>query len=90
VIATRQPRILILCDFMAVILILNVMFRSESKAPDVRTPITTVLQCKTLPSHDPLFENERRERTSRGLNGRELFLVCTDRVSSQSTLRAIY
>jgi hypothetical protein len=90
--ATRQPRIIILCDFMAVILILNVMFRSESKPPDARTPIITVLQCKTLPSHDPLFEKEVSyelpNRISRRLNGRELFLVCTDRGSRQANLRA--
>ena len=84
--APRQPRILILRDFMAAILILSVVFKSESKAPDVRMPFT-VLQCTTLPSHEyPLFEKEesyeRPDRTfRRSLNGRELFLVCTDRVS---------
>lgn len=92
--APRQTSIVILSEFVVVILILSVTFKSESKNdPDDRIPSITLLQCRALPSHEsPLFEKqgsyERPRGTSRtSLNERQLFLVCTDRVSRQLNLR---
>ena len=85
----RQARIIILGDFMVVLLILGVAFRSESTAPKV-----TLLQCRTLSSHEfPLLDKQGSYERARGtfrtsINGRRLFLVCTDRVSHQLNLRA--
>lgn len=89
--APRQTRIVILCDFVAVILILGITFKSESG--NERTAVVTLLQCKTLPSHElPPFEKQGSYERPRGrfrrlINKRQLFLVCTDRVSHQPGLQ---
>lgn len=91
--AARQGRIIILYDVIALILILTVTYKSESRLSHHRLPMVTLFQCKTLPSHEFLlfvrpgsFERPRgRFRTS--LDERQLFLVCTDRVSRQLKLR---
>jgi hypothetical protein len=86
----RQARIVILCDLMAIVLILGVTF----KPSEDRVQVVTLLQCKTLPSHEfPLFDKQGSYERPRGtfrtsLNERRLFLVCTDRVSRQLVLRA--
>ncbi len=86
----RQARIVILCDLMAIVLILGVTF----KPSEDRVQVVTLLQCKTLPSHEfPLFDKQGSYERPRGtfrtsLNERQLFLVCTDRVSRQLVLRA--
>ena len=55
--------------------------------------VITLLQCKTLPSHEFLpFERPGGYKRPRGtfgtsLNERQLFLVCTDQVSHQQKLR---
>ena len=91
--AARQGRIKILYDVIALILILTVTYKSESKPSPDRLPLVTLLQCKTLPSHEfPLFERQGSYKRPRGtlrtsLNERQLFLVCTDRVSRQQKLR---
>lgn len=91
--AARQGRIVILYDVIALILILTVTYKSESRPPDDRLPMVTLVQCKTLPSHEfPLFERQGSYERPRGrfrtsLNERQLFLVCTDRVSRQLKLR---
>ena len=78
---------------MALILILGVMYRSESARSDDHVPVLTLLQCTTLRSHEPpLFEKKGSFERPRGtfrtpLNERQLFLVCTDRVSRQLSLR---
>ena len=60
----RQARVVIMCDFMAVILVLGVMFKS--KAPEDRVSITTPLQCKTLPvARVSAVRKARKLRTSK-------------------------
>ena len=91
--AGHRARIIILCDLIAMILILSVMYKSESGPPDDRLPMFTLFQCKTLPSHEfLLFETQGSYERPRGrfrtsLDERQLFLVCTDRVSHQLKLR---
>src|SRR5215204_3163826 len=91
--APRQARFIILFDLTAMILILGVTFKSESRPPDEGAPIVTLLQCKTLPSHEsPLFDKQGNYERPRGMfrrsiNERQLFLVCTDRVYRQPELR---
>ena len=81
----RQARIVILCDLMAIVLILGVTFRPSED----RVQVVTLLQCKTLPLFDKQGSYERPRGTFRtSLNERRLFLVCTDRVSRQLVLRA--
>jgi len=86
----RQARIVILGDLMAMILVLGVTFRPSED----RVRVVTLLQCKTLPSREfPLFDKQGSYERARGtfrtsINGRQLFLVCTDRVSRQLNLRA--
>lgn len=90
--APRQVRNIIRYDLIVVILILAVTYKSESRSPDV--PLVTLLQCKSLPSHEfPLFDNQGSYARPRGtprtsLNEHRLFLVCTDRVSHQPNPRA--
>lgn len=92
-IPARQGRIIILHDVIALILILTVTYKSESRLSHDRWPMVTLLQCKTLPSHEFLpFERQGSYKRPRGtfrtsLNERQLFLVCTDRVSRQQKLR---
>jgi hypothetical protein len=91
--APRQARFIIPFDLLALILILGVTFKSESRPPDERTPIVTLLQCETLPSHEsPPFDKQGSYERHRGtfrtsINERQLFLVCTDRVYRQPKLR---
>lgn len=90
----RQARIIILRDLIAMILVFGVTYKSEMRPPDDRVPMVTLLQCKTLRSHEyPLFERQGSYERPRGtfrmsLNERRLFLVCTDRVFRQPNLRA--
>ena len=89
--AGHRARIIILCDLIAMILMLSVMYKSKSGPAD-RLPMATLFQCKTLPSHEfLLFERPRSYERPRGrfrtsLDERQLFLVCTDRVSLQLKL----
>lgn len=91
--APRQGRTKILYDVIALILILTVTYKSESRPAPDRAPMVTLLQCKTLPSPEfLLFERQGSYKRPRGtfrtsLNERQLFLVCTDRVSRQQKLR---
>lgn len=91
--AGHQARTIILCDLIAMILILSVTYKSESRPPDDRLQMVTLFQCKTFPSHKfLLFERQRSCERPRGrfrtsLNERQLFLVCSDRVSRQLKLR---
>ena len=91
--APRKARFIILFDLTATILILGVTFKSESRPPDERAPIVTLLQCKTLPSHEsPLFHKQGNYGRPRGMfrtsiNEHQLFLVCIDRVYRQPKLR---
>lgn len=81
----RQARIVILCEFMAMTLILGVTFKSESTPTEDRV---TLLQCQTLPRPDKQGSYERPRGTFRiSLSGRQLFLVCTDRVSRRLVLQ---
>jgi hypothetical protein len=86
----RQRRIIILYDFIAVVLILGVTFKSESTVPE---PVVTLLQCKSLPSREfPLLDKQGNYERPRGtfrmsLSERQLFLVCTDRVFRQPESR---
>ena len=90
--APRQARNIILYDFIAVILILSVTYKSETSTGE-QAPIT-LLQCRTLslpefPLLDKQGSYERpRGRFRRSLNEYRLFLVCTDRVYRQPNLRA--
>ena len=91
--AARQGRIKTPYKAIALILILIVTYKSESRPSPDRSPMVTLLQCKTLPSHEfLLFERQGSYRRPRGtfrtsLDERQLFLVCTDRVSRQQELR---
>jgi hypothetical protein len=90
--APRQTRVISLCDLMVVILILGLTYRPEAIRSEDRA--VTLLQCKTLQSHEfPLFDKQGsyerlRGRSRTSLSERQLFLVCTDRVSRQLNLRA--
>ena len=92
--APRQARIIILCDSMALILILGVLYKSDSGRSDNSARAFTLLQCTPLPSHEPpLFDKQGSFERPRGtfrktLNERQLFLVCIDRASRQLMLRA--
>ena len=87
--APRQARIIILCDSMALILILGVLYKSDSGRSDNPVRAFTLFQCTPRPSHEPpLFDKQGSFERPRGtfrttLNERQLFLVCTDRVSRQ-------
>ena len=89
----RPRRIIFLCDVIALILVLTVTYKPESRSSHYRLPMVTLFQCKTLPSHEfLLFETPGSYERPRGrfrtsLNERQLFLVCTDRVSRQLKLR---
>jgi len=89
----RQGRIIILYDVIALILILAVTYKSELRPSHHRFPMVIQFQCKTFPSHEfLLFERQGSYGRPRGrfrtsLNERQLFLVCTDRVSRQLKLR---
>src|SRR5215212_884893 len=91
--APCQERFIILFDLMALVLILGITFKSESRPTDEGAPIVTLLQCKTLPSHEsPLFDKQGSYERPRGtfrtsINERQLFLVCIDRVYRQPKLR---
>lgn len=90
--APRRGRTIIVWDLVVMILIVGLTYRSGSNPSDHQT--VTLLQCKTLASHEfPLVDKqgsyERPRGTSRtSLNERQLLLVCTDRVSRQLNLRA--
>lgn len=91
--AARQGRIKIICDVIAVILILIVTYQSGSRPSHDRAPMVSLLQCRTLPSHEFLLsERQGSYKRPRGtlrtsLNERQLFLVCTDQVSRQQKPR---
>ena len=90
--ARHQAGIIILCDLIAMILVLSVTYKSESRPPDDGLQMVTLFQCKTFPSHKfLLFERQGSYERPRGrfrtsLNEPQLFLVCTDRVSHQLKL----
>jgi len=91
--AARPRRIVIRYDVIALILILTVTYISApGPSHDPSTPVT-LLRCKTLSSHEFLpSERQGSYKRPRGtfrtsLNERQLFLVCTDRVSRQRKLR---
>lgn len=86
----RRARIVILCDFITMILILGISFKSELRPSEDRV---TLFQCKTLSSREfPLLDKQGSYERPRGtfrtsLNERQLLLVCTDQVSHRLVLR---